>query len=152
MGKKNEPLVHEDVPEFEIGRAQTLQEGADVCLIASGNIVPSVIDAAKGLRDHGLAATVINMHTIKPLDEAILTDVFARFLHVFTVEEHGIAGGLGGGVAEWAAGQADRGARLVRLGTRDAFMYEAGEQDHAREFFGLSVDQIQESILKELQL
>jgi transketolase len=90
------------------------------------------------------------MHTVKPLDETLLHDVFSRFSHIFTLEEHSILGGFGGSVAEWLSDQKGLQARLSRIGTQDKFMAEAGAQDHAREFFGISKEKIVERVLQKL--
>jgi len=147
LGKKNEPTVHDDVPDFKIGRAMQLEEGKDVCLIGTGVILPNCLAAARMLHEKGISAAVVNMHTVKPLDEGTLQHVFSDYSLVVTIEEHGIAGGLGGAVAEWLSANPAHRSRLLRLGTSDVFMYEAGEQEHARNFFGLGEDQICQSVL-----
>ena len=86
------------------------------------------------------------MHTVKPLDEDLLADVFARCRLVATVEEHSVLGGLGGSVAEWLADHPTQRARLLRLGTADRFLREAGEQEHARERFGLSARSLADKV------
>jgi transketolase len=148
LGKKNEPLVHSQVPPFQIGRGIVVSEGMDVCLVSTGTMVPSAVEAAHQLELDGISARVVSMHTVKPLDEGLLKDVFETFPIVVTVEEHSILGGLGGGVAEWLA---DRSTppkgRLLRMGTADHFLYNAGGQDHGRECFGLSPNQIAAAIL-----
>ena len=90
----------------------------------------------------GLAARVESFHTVKPLDEACLSDAFDRCEVVATIEEHSRLGGLGGAVAEWLADRPASRARLVRVGCDDAFPHEAGSQDHARRRFGLTGDAI----------
>jgi transketolase len=83
------------------------------------------------------------MHTVKPLDETLLEDCTKNFPLVVTIEEHSVLGGLGGGVAEWMSDRPERPyARLLRIGTADEFMHEAGEQEHAREYFGLTPEGI----------
>jgi transketolase len=146
LGKKNEPVIHPDVPDLKIGEAIILREGADVCLLSTGNLLPNVCEAADLLAEAGISAQVVSFHTVKPLDERLLRDAFARFPLVTTVEEHSVIGGLGGAVAEWRADQDVTGARLLRIGTPDNFMHEAGSQSHARELFGLTPDAIVQKI------
>jgi transketolase len=142
LGKKKEPVVHKDVPEFTIGKALVLREGSDVCLLSTGNILPNVVAAAEQLRQKGVSCRVASVHTVKPLDLELLGDAFDRFKVVATVEEHGLIGGLGGAVAEWLADHGPARARLLRFGTRDAFIHEAGNQTYARAQAGLSADGI----------
>ena len=145
LGKKGEPNVHAAPPAFSIGKAIRLRSGKDVCLLATGTIVPESMAAAERLAAGGVSAEVYSFHTVKPLDEATLADVFARFPLVATVEEHSRLGGLGGSVAEWLADHPSR-ARLLRLGTPDEFMRVAGEQDYARRLYGLDAEGVAASV------
>lgn len=143
LGKKGEPKVHSDVPkDFKIGRGLVLETGDDVCLLSTGNMLPVVVEAGAQLRARGISTQVVSLHTVKPLDTALLADVFATREVVCTIEEHSLLGGLGGAVAEWAVDQASVHARLLRFGTGDIFLHHSTEQDHARERFGLGVEQI----------
>ena len=90
LGKKGEPVVHLQAPQFTIGKGIIIQDGLDVCLLSTGNLLPTAVQAADELRQRGISACVVSFHTVKPLDEAILSDVFARFKVVATVEEHSV--------------------------------------------------------------
>ena len=138
MGKKGEPLVHEGMPDFAIGKAIVMRRGSDVCLLSTGNMLPNVLQAAEELSKQGVSAQVVSFHTVKPLDRELLAQVFSQFCLVATVEEHSIIGGLGGAVAEWLSDRAPQKARLLRIGVADKFLHEAGEQEYAREYFGLT--------------
>ncbi|HEX6713424.1 MAG TPA: transketolase C-terminal domain-containing protein [Thermoleophilaceae bacterium] len=143
LGKKGEPSVHESPPEFTLGRAITLRSGTDVCILGTGNIVPTALEAADRLESEGVSTRVVSFHTVKPLDEGTLTEAFASFPLVVTVEEHGLAGGFGSAVAEWLVDRRDAGAaRLLRIGAADLYLHEAGGQSHARGLYGLVGDQI----------
>lgn len=144
LGKKGEPVVHEQAPEFVIGKGIVVRVGNDACLLSTGNMLPVAVQAAEELDSRGVSAQVISMHTVKPLDEELLAEVFSRFTVVVTVEEHSLLGGLGGSVAEWLADQPPPKARLCRMGTADKFLHEAGGQDHARQYFGLTPEDIAE--------
>ncbi len=150
MGKKNEPVVHNDAPEFKIGKGIVLHEGKDVCLLATGTLLPMAIEASKALEQQGISTCVVSLHTIKPLDEELLQDVFAKFKITATIEEHSILGGLGGSVAEWLSDQPRQRSRLVRVGTMDTFLYDAGDQDYARQAHGITSDGITERIRNAL--
>ena len=142
IGKKNEPVIHDDVPDMRLGTGITLRLGTDVCLLSTGNLLPTTFEAADLLVAEGISAQVVSFHTVKPLDELLLTTAFNDFPLVATIEEHSVIGGLGGAVAEWLVDQRPGKARLMRIGTRDEFMHEAGSQDHARELFALTPDAI----------
>ncbi|MBI1252517.1 MAG: transketolase [Alphaproteobacteria bacterium] len=151
MGKKGEPVIHKGIPEgFALGKALTIETGSDVALLSAGNILPEVIEAAHHLREHGVSAEIVCFHTIKPLDEARLADVFSRYKLVLTVEEHSLIGGFGSAVAEWAVDAGADTRKLKRIGTPDKFFKISGEQQFAREKLGLTGRQIAESVQRTL--
>ncbi|MEW5864877.1 MAG: transketolase C-terminal domain-containing protein [Pseudomonadota bacterium] len=151
IGKKGEPLVHAQEPEFEIGRAITVRGGTDVCLIGTGVMVAVVLDAAKLLAQRGVSARVDSFHTIKPLDVERLAEIFSRYGLVAVAEEHGRIGGLAGAVAEWLAAQDSPSGRLLAFGTGDAFMHEIGSQRYARLKFGLTAENIAAQVTANLR-
>ena len=138
IGKKGEPVIHKTEPTFEIGRAIPVREGDDVCLLSTGNMLPTALATADLLTQKEVSAKVVSFHTIKPLDEVTLADAFARFRLVVTLEEHSILGGLGGGVAEWLSACPSARAKLIRCGTPDEFLHETAEQGEARAKYGLT--------------
>ena len=89
--------------KFELGKAQVLAEGTDISIIACGHMVWLAIEAAKELAEKGISVDLINMHTIKPLDEAAIIKSLSKTGCVVTAEEHQINGGLGDSVANVAA-------------------------------------------------
>ena len=101
LGKKGEPAVHRTDPPFVIGRGIVLSEGTDVCFLGMGNAVIIAVEAAEKLRQRGISSKVVSLHTVKPLDDALLEDAFKRFKAIVVVEEHSVIGGLGSAVAEW---------------------------------------------------
>ena len=112
--------VYDSVPEFELGKARQLRDGTDVTLIASGLMVGIVMDAAEILSAKGIKARVINMPSIKPLDDAAVIQAAKETGLIVTVENHSTIGGLGSAVAEVLAEQGS-GTRLERMGIRDRF-------------------------------
>ncbi len=147
IGKKGEPVIHTREPEFTIGKAIEIRTGNDVCLLATGNILPITLQAADLLSQDGVSANVVSFHTVKPLDEDFLALAFQKFSVVVTIEEHSRLGGLGGAVAEWLVDSPSQKARLIRIGTPDSFLHEAGEQDYARERFGLTAEAIVKQVM-----
>jgi len=151
MGKKGEPVVHKGpIADFKIGKAITISEGSDVCLLSTGNMLPEVIEAAHKLKDKGISAEVVSFHTVKPLDQDRLKQAFARFKLVATIEEHSLIGGFGSAVSEWLVDTATQAKKFIRFGTPDAFFKKSGEQEYAREVLGLTGHQIADKIIHAL--
>ena len=151
MGKKGEPVVHNEVPaDFAIGRAITIEEGRDVCLLSTGNMLPEAIEAAHALKAKRISARVVSFHTVKPLDEACLREAFGKFQVVATIEEHSLIGGFGSAVAEWVIDNGVRTKAFLRIGTPDKFFKKSGEQEYAREELGLTGHQIAARVAKAL--
>lgn len=151
MGKRGEPKIHQDVPaDFQIGKALTISEGRDVCLLSNGTMLPEVIETAHLLADKGISATVTSFHTVKPLDEAFLRDAIKRYRLIATIEEHSLIGGFGAAVAEWLIDNDLRPNKIIRFGTPDAFFKKSGEQEYAREQLGLGAHGMAERIAAAL--
>ena len=151
MGKKGEPVIHKEVPAgFALGRAITIEDGRDVCLLSTGNMLPEAIEAGHALKEKGITARVVSFHTVKPLDEACLGEAFAKFKLVATIEEHSLIGGFGSAVAEWVVDNAVRPQKFLRIGTPDKFFKKSGEQEFAREELGLTGHQIADRVQKAL--
>jgi len=151
IGKKGEPAIHDRVPDIRIGKCLTLRKGNTVGLLNAGNTLPLAMAAASELESRGVSTEVASFHTVKPLDDTYLQDAFRRFRLVATIEEHSIVGGFGGAVAEWLTTREGPAGRLVRFGTADEFLHVAGEQDNAREFYGLTVENIVGRIIETLR-
>ncbi|HEV8662754.1 MAG TPA: transketolase C-terminal domain-containing protein [Candidatus Methylomirabilis sp.] len=123
---------------FEFGRGVILREGGDVTVVATGGVVGEALKAAGALAARGVAARVVNIHTIKPLDEDVVLDSARRTRGLVTVEDHGIHGGLGSAVAEVAAQAAVGPVR--RIGVRD--FAESGDPAGLYRKYGLSAEHI----------
>ena len=111
----NDPSTY----QFELGRGITLREGSDVTIIATGLMVSAALEAAASLAEKGIDAEVINIHTIKPLDEELVVASAAKTGKVVTVEEHSILGGSGAAVAECLGEK--QPTRMHRMGIHDVF-------------------------------
>lgn len=146
IGKKGEPDIHKGIPEFSIGKAIDIRPGTDVCILSAGTVLPVAIEAADLLAARGTSARVVSFHTIKPLDETLLAEVFSKYKVVATIEEHSVLGGLGGSIAEWLSDQKAPQARLLRFGTPDEFIHETCEQESARKLSGLTAENIASTV------
>lgn len=131
-------VTDEDSP-FIPGKANILKDGNDVCIIACGLMTSVALEASKKLEKEGIAAAVVNMHTIKPLDREIIFQMGKRCKGIVTVEEHSIYGGLGSAVAEAAAEKGD--IRVLRVGIEDKFG-KSGRPEELFKAYGLTAENI----------
>lgn len=113
------PVIYDEDAQFTIGKANKLREGKDVAIIANGDTVRLAIQAAALLEAEGIQARVLDMHTVKPLDEEAVMDCIENIGRIITVEDHNILNGLGSAVCELAA-EAGKG-KVRRLGIQDQF-------------------------------
>lgn len=139
-GGKDNPAVYRTDYDFQIGQGVVLRQGGDVAILAAGPMVYRSLQAATLLGERGITATVVDMHTIRPLDEALLQDLSASHKLLVSVEEHTISGGLGSAVAEFAA-TLDRSPPQLYLGLPNAFGM-AGEYEDILEHYGLTAEKI----------
>ena len=113
------PVIYDEEDSFVIGKAKQLRQGKDVAIIANGDTVRLAIQAAEELAAQGIEARVLDMHTIKPLDDEAVMDCIESIGRIVTVEDHNILNGLGSAVCELAA-EAGKG-KVKRLGIQDQF-------------------------------
>jgi transketolase len=151
LGKKGEPNVHTGLPDFQIGKAITLSDGDEVCLLGVGTSLPEVETAARLLTDKGVSVRLVSFHTIKPLDYALLTEIFETFKVVSLIEEHSCLGGAGSAVAEWLAAQSNYNAKFISISLPDEIFQQAGTQEHARRKLGLLAQDIARKVLLALE-
>ncbi len=120
FGRLAAPVIN-DTPDykFEIGKGVTVRDGKDITIVATGLEVGFAIEAAKMLEADGIDARVINIHTIKPLDEEIIVKAAKETKKIFTVEEHSIIGGLGSAVCDVLCEKCP--APVYKIGMRDKF-------------------------------
>ena len=102
-GNLNCPVVYKEDYEFQIGKGNVLKEGKDIAIIATGTLVAEALKVSELLNEHEIYPTVVDMHTIKPLDEELIRNLSDSHSVIYTLEEHSIIGGLGGAVAECLA-------------------------------------------------
>jgi transketolase len=127
-------VVYEEF-EYKLGKANLLAEGGDVTIMACGIMVPEAVKAAESLKAKGVSATVLDVHTIKPIDEDSIVKYAAATGRVVTAEEHNIMGGLGSAVAEVLGEK--RPTPMIRVGVRDTFG-ESGDAGELLKKYGLT--------------
>ena len=149
FGRLAVPVIN-DRPDyqFEIGKGVELRDGKDCTIIATGLCVSAAVEAAEKLAADGIDAQVINIHTIKPLDEALVIAAAKKTGRIFTVEEHSIIGGLGAAVSECLSENCP--TKVTRIGMNDVF----GESGPAKELlhkYKLDADGIYERVASEMK-
>jgi len=133
------PVIYDNEADFTIGKGVLLQEGADVTIIALGDMVAKALCAANCLLKQGVKAEVIDMHTIKPLDGNIILNSARKTGAVVTVEDHQVECGLGGAVAEFLG--ENYPVPVYRIGLRNTFA-ESGEYELLLKKYKMAVDDI----------
>lgn len=151
LSRPNTPIFTDEIEgyDFTIGKGVTLRDGSDVTIVATGILVYEALEAAKLLEAEGICARVINIHTIKPLDEELILKAAAETGAIVTCEEHNVIGGLGGAVAECVSGV--NPVPVVRLGVEDRFG-RSGKANECLAYFGLTKENIVEKAKKAIAL
>jgi len=146
------PMIFEDTHRLDLDKAQVLSggEGSEVCIVASGMMLPAALAAARTLGENGVAAAVINVPVIKPLDSATIAAMARSSRLVITAENHTIIGGLGSAVAEVLA-EAAIAAPLRRIGIADTFA-EAGSREYLFAKYGLATQDIVDAAWRGLAI
>jgi len=152
LGKSGEPAVHEsDAVPFAIGKGIEIRKGSGLALIATSNMVYPALEVADRLKaETGFDAAVVSMHTVKPIDRALIAEIAGRCPLIATVEEHTSIGGLGSAVGDVIL-EENLPARLVKFAIPDRYASTAGSQSFLRERFGLSNEQIFQRLRKEIE-
>jgi transketolase len=139
FGRSGVPVFHDEDYKFEIGKGEVLQDGTDVAIIATGLMVCEAMKAGEELRAEGINARVINMATIKPLDEELVLKAAEECGKIVTCEEHSIIGGLGEAVSALLSEKLPTPVR--RIGVNDEFGHSGPAADLLKDF-GLSAENI----------
>ena len=136
-------IIDEENYHFELGKGIVLKEGTDVTIIATGLCVNESMEAAKMLEADGISAEVINIHTIKPLDEELVVSSAKKTGKVVTVEEHSVIGGLGSAVADVLSEKEP--TRMIKIGINDVFG-ESGPAVELIKKYGLDAESIYKKV------
>ncbi|HTY86533.1 MAG TPA: transketolase C-terminal domain-containing protein [Candidatus Acidoferrum sp.] len=140
LGSGREPVIFDDAMPFDFGKARVLREyGTDAAIFAVGPILKRAILAAETLAKEGIKTTLVEVHTLKPLDQDTIAEVLRKTRAAVTLEDHNIHGGLGSAVAEVIAEREP--ATLIRLGLRDVFA-ESGDAELLFDHFGMGAPHV----------
>ena len=143
FGRLAVPVFHDESYKFEIGKGEVIREGSDVTIIANGLMVAEAIEAGKELEKDGISAEIINIATIKPLDEELVIASAKKTGKVVTVEEHSIIGGLGEAVSAVLSEKCP--TPVKRIGVNDEFGHSGPAKDLLKQF-GLSAENIVKTV------
>lgn len=143
-----ESVHNNDDYQFEIGRGITLREGNDVAIIATGLMVQEAVKAADALKASGINARVIDMHTIKPLDQELVLKAAKETGRIVTAEEHSVIGGLGEAVASFLSETCP--TPVTKIGVNDVFGHSGPALELLKEF-GLSAENIAETVRRVME-
>ena len=139
LGRAAVPIVYDEDMDIEIGTGILVKDGTDVTIVATGIMVNEAMQAAEKLEAEGISARIIDIHTIKPIDEEIIVKAAKETKGIVTAEEHSIIGGLGSAVAEVTAKNAP--AKIRMIGIQDRFG-QSGKPDQLMAEYNLTADDI----------
>ena len=143
MARPNTSIVTNQDTPFKIGKANVLREGKDVCIFACGIVVSEALEAAQMAEKDGISVTVVDVHTIKPIDREIVVEMAKKHKKLISVEEHSIIGGLGSAISEVLTDEYP--AKLIRVGIKDTFG-ESGTVEELINKYGLNAKAIYDII------
>jgi len=142
LGRGGEPDVHKKPLKFSLGQGVPVFPTGDVALLSTGGILGNAVKARQYLADQGVSSSLHSIPTLQPLDQGLIQHLAQTARLIVTIEEHSIIGGLGGAVAEVLAELPCPKPQLVRIGLKDGFSCEVGDQEYLRKIYGLSPEAI----------
>ena len=148
LGRSGVPVIYGDDADIKVGKANTVREGTDVTIIATGIMVADALEAADELAAKGVSARVIDMHTIIPIDSDAIIKAAADTGKIVTAEEHSVIGGLGSAVAEVLV--QNEPVKVAMVGQKDTFG-ESGKPDELRAKYGLTKADIINAVTNTLE-
>ena len=146
-GSSNNPIVYNKDYKFKIGQSITLRDGKDITIFCAGSMVYQSLEAAKILETKNISAKIVNMHTIKPIDNIAIEEACNSKL-IVSVEEHNVIGGLGSAIAEYKSSLKDSPKQLI-LGIKDTYS-KGGNYKFLEEKHRLTPEKIVEDIVKKI--
>ncbi len=148
-GGANIKQIYKKDYNFEIGKAEILKEGSDICFFSCGTILSNVLEASQILeKEYKIQSKVVNMHTIKPIDKKAITDSSKSKLHV-CVEEHNVIGGLASAISEVKV-EENISVKQINLGVNDQYI-KSGSYKYMLDYFNLSPDKIVKNVINALK-
>ena len=143
-GGSNNPIVNQKDYSFEIGKAELLKKGKGILIISNGMMVKKSLEISEELEKNNFKPSVLNMHTIKPLDNTQLDQIIEQYDFCFTIEEHNVFGGLGSAISEYLA-QKNKNIKFHSFGIQDKYI-KSGSYNYLLKEYGLD----NETIIKKI--
>ena len=147
-GGSNNPIVYNKDYNFQIGKSVKIINGSDISIFCNGAIVDECIKASNILKDKKIYASVINMHTVKPLDEEAIFNEMKKSKLIVSVEEHNIIGGLGSAISECIV-KLKNSIPMLKIGVNDYYS-KGGSYNYLKNLYGLTAEKIVDSIEKKI--
>jgi len=151
LGKKGEPIVHKKKPKFEIGKSIFIKRGHQLSILGVGNALSIAVDCEEILTSKKISSDLISFHTAKPIDHKLLKKLFKSKKIIIIIEEHGLIGGVGSGILEWASDNGFDSRKVLRFGGPDKFLTGCGNQNEARNLIGLNAKKISSQVIDKLK-
>ena len=150
IGMGNEKEIYEEDFEFEVGKNNVIKEGKDITIFSTGSIISEVLEAREKLVENNINAKVVNISTIKPIDETSIIEEVKKQKNIYSVEEHNIIGGLGDSIAAVVATN-NLNCKLTKIGLKDCFAKGYGTYSQIKEMNGLDANSIYNEIMKNIK-
>jgi transketolase len=147
LGKAGEPVVHETLPHFQMGKGIPIREGTDAAILTTGGMLVTALEAAALCERQGFDVAVHSFPWVKPLDADLIRKLTRRFPLIITAEEAQVSGNFGGAVAEVMAETAGAKAQLIRAGLPDVYLTRSYSQESARVVVGLDARSLSSRVL-----
>ena len=151
LGKKGEPIVHKKKPKFQIGKSIFIKKGHHLSILGVGNALSIANECEEILRSKKISSDLISFHTPKPIDHKLLKNLFKSKKLIVVIEEHGLIGGVGSGILEWASDNGFNSRKVLRFGGPDKFLTGCGNQNEARNLIGLTANNISRKVINKLK-
>jgi len=151
LGKKGEPIIHKKIPNLSLGKSIIVKKGKDLTLLSIGNMLSTSLDCAYILEKNGVSAEVVNIFSLKPIDEKLLRKILNKKKNIVTIEEHGLVGGLSSTVSEFIVKNNYKENKIISFGSPNKFLSAYGNQQEARELIGLTSKKIAKQILLKIK-
>lgn len=153
IGRSIDPVVHQGEIDFRIGKALKMKDGGDAVLFATGTMVKDAVKACELLKHKGIAVALYSMHTIKPLDEELISECAGKYKAIFTIEEHSVIGGLGSAVSDVLVRKMDKfSVKFRSFGFPDIFAPVTGSREYLNELYGIDPAGVAAGIEETLNL
>lgn len=149
IGRDNAIPIYDSEPEIQIGKPNILEEGHDIVILSHGTGVGLALMASSLLRKRGVSTTVVDLHTIKPLDKETILKITSKTNLVVTIEEHNVIGGLGSAIAETIVTRQPK--QMIIIGIEDVFGVSSKDYIKLLDYFSLTPEKISSRILRVLE-